>query len=171
MWVPYFNDDCEWSRYRAEMISWEGTPYRHLWKSKGRGADCTLYIGAGWKEVGILTDITYDYYSRDWHIHQPTEFVLENLYRHFRNHSAEGIDIIKIACREASHFVRGDLLTFSLTPTGVTNHATVWFGDFPETRERKQMYNSINIRGVCRLTYGRFWEERLTNIFRVMREI
>lgn len=171
MWVPYFKDEDKWQVYRDEVLSWVGTPYRHLKMVKGRGADCTLFIGAVFKAIGILTDIKYDYYPRDWHIHKPSEFVIEQLHRHFREFSVPGIDIIKIGTRENEDFLRGDVLCFSLSTTGVTNHATIWFGYFSETRERNQMFNSINDRGVCRLTYGSWWRPKLTTIFRVMREI
>lgn len=171
MWIPYFSNNDSWQEFRQELLSWEGTPYRHLWMAKGRGADCTLYIAACLKAVGVFTDVTYDYYPRDWHIHAPTEFVLSGLYRHFMNHAASDIDAIKIDSKSSADWLPGDIIGFSLTTTGVTNHAAVWFGDFPETKEKKQMYNSVNEKGVTRFTYGTWWKKRLTIIFRIMREI
>jgi len=171
MWVPYFNDDDAWEKYQKEVISWENTPYRHLTMVKGRGADCTLFIGAQWLALGILTKVKFDYYPKDWHKHDPTEFVIEQMWWHWKNFSAPGFEIMKIDTREEQDFLRGDILCFALSTTGVTNHAAIWFGYWPPTREKRQMYNSINDRGVCRLTYGSFWRDKLTYIFRVMREI
>ncbi len=171
MKVPYFEDDVMWQKCKEEAISWEGTPYRHLWMSKGRGADCTLFIAAIWKELGILSDVTYEYYPKDWHIHAPSNMVLDSLQRHIRDHATSGISIDDIDPKKEEEWMRGDMLAFALTETGVTNHAMIWFGDFEETRQRKQMYNSINDQGVCRLTYGSFWRKHLTNVFRVMKEI
>lgn len=174
MWVPYFRDEENWEKYREEVISWEGTPYRHLKMVKGKGADCTLFIGAQWLYMGILTKVEYEYYPRDWHIHAPSEYVIQQLHYHWQNFSAPGLDIAKIDTRNEEDFIRGDILCFAMSVTGVTNHATIWFGDFRETRQKRQMYNSINTnnnRGVCRISYGSFWKSRLTNIFRVMREV
>jgi len=171
MWVPYFRDDKIWVKYKSEVLSWEGTPYRHLKMVKGRGADCTLFIGAQWLYMGILTQVKYDYYPRDWHIHTPSEFVIQQLHYHWQNFAAPGFDVMRLDSRCEEDFQRGDILCFALSPTGVTNHATIWFGYFEETKQCRQMYNSINEKGVCRLTYGSFWREKLTTIFRVMREV
>ena len=97
---PYFKDDKVWENFLSIIESWEGTPYRHLAMCKGGGADCTLFIGACWVEAGILTEVKYDYYSSDWHIHTKEERVLDGLYRHFRDHTTPGFDVLKLTTDE-----------------------------------------------------------------------
>ena len=42
--MHYFDNEAAWEAFRAEAESWLGTPYRHLQRCKGRGADCTLSL-------------------------------------------------------------------------------------------------------------------------------
>ena len=37
--MDYFGNEAAWEAFRAEAESWIGTPYRHLQRCKGRGAD------------------------------------------------------------------------------------------------------------------------------------
>lgn len=164
---PYFEDDGAWYAYYEELMSWVGTPYRHLKMTKGRGADCTLFIGSTWLAVGILTKIEFDYYPRDFYYHCKGELVLDSLHRHFNQYSGEGFCIKKIEIKK--DFMRGDALTFA-TATDITNHAAVWLPYNPVTNERNKMINSINDRGVCELQYGSWWADRLTSVFRIMRK-
>jgi len=170
MLIPFFHEEERWQAFSKEVQSWEGTPYRHQTMIKGRGADCTMFIGAVWLSMGILTEVKSDYYAKDWHLHNKEEFVLDQFHEHWNKFAGEGLKIIKVNSREIDTFYRGDVLCFSCTPTGITNHATIWFGYFEKTKEKNQMYNSINGHGVCRLTYGSFWQKRLTTIFRVVLE-
>ena len=71
--MNYFDDDAAWEAFRAEAESWLGTPYRHLQRCKGRGADCTLFVGQALLDAGLLTRLEYDYYPRDWHEHTRDE--------------------------------------------------------------------------------------------------
>ena len=50
--MNYFDDDAAWEAFRREAESWLGTPYRHLQRCKGRGADCTLFIGQALLDAG-----------------------------------------------------------------------------------------------------------------------
>jgi len=156
---PYFKSDTAWRQIQEIIDSWMGTPYKHLQMVKGRGADCTLFIAACWKELGILTEVTFDYYSRDWHIHTKEELVLNGLYRHFADHCHNGFTIEKLLPTEVKF--RGDMLVFATTKTGVTNHASIYLGE-------KMMAHSINQRGVSRFPFGGFWERKIKAIFRIM---
>lgn len=69
--MHYFDNEAAWEAFRAEAESWLGTPYRHLQRCKGRGADCTLFVGQALLDAGLLTRLEYDYYPRDWHEHTP----------------------------------------------------------------------------------------------------
>lgn len=159
--VPYFIMDEVWEKFLEVIDSWMGTPYKHLTMVKGRGADCTLFIAACWKEFQILNKVTYDYYPRDWHIHSTDELVLNGLYRHFSDHCHEGFSIARFLPKEEVK-MRGDMLVFATTKTGVSNHASIYLGG-------KMMAHSINGRGCSKFPFGGFWDRKITTIFRIMR--
>lgn len=165
---PYFLNDDNWGRMRASMDSWEGTPYRHLGMERGRGADCTLLCGAIWKEIGVLLEVVYDYYPRDWHEVTDDEMVLEGIHRHYDEHRSPDVEIKKFKKLDQSELIRGDLMAFNWPAKGImiSHHAAFWIGD--EDGRRALMYNAVEARGVCITQYGKFWENRLTTVFRIM---
>ena len=100
--MHYFDNEAAWEAFRAEAESWLGTPYRHLQRCKGRGADCTLFVGQALLDAGLLTRLEYDYYPRDWHEHTRDEYVLEASHRHMRDYSASGVGDGLPACGYAA---------------------------------------------------------------------
>lgn len=158
---PYFIDDKIWYKFKKIYEGWLGTPYRHLTMVRGRGADCTLFIGACWLEQGILKEVTYDYYPKDWHIHTKVEFVIDGLHRHFADHCNKGFGIDKLP--PDSEKMRGDMLAFATTATGVSNHTSIYLND-------GWMIHSINNRGVSYFPFGGFWDRKITAIFRIMKK-
>lgn len=61
---------------------WLRTPYRHLAKVKGHGADClTLLVGI-FEEAGLVENIEIPYYPPDWHLHKTTERYLTGLMKY-----------------------------------------------------------------------------------------
>lgn len=156
-----FADDRRWQTYEAILKSWQGTPYRHLTMVKGRGADCTLYLAACLLEAGLLTKVEHDYYPRDWHIHTKQEIVLQGFFHHVDHHLAEGLTVMR---REnSSKLLRGDVLSFATTRTGVSNHCACYLGN-------GEMIHSINQRGVSETQYGGYWQRKLTAVFRFMED-
>ena len=162
--MNYFDDPHAWETFRAEAESWLGTPYRHLQRCKGRGADCTLFIGQTLLDVGVLTRLEYGYYPRDWHEHTDEEYVLEASRLHIRDHLRDGLRIISLP--PETPLLRGDWLAFSTTERRVTNHCgLVW----PEAeREGYRMLHAINGRGVSFAPLGGWWLRRLTRHFRIV---
>jgi cell wall-associated NlpC family hydrolase len=108
--------------------------------------------------------VTYDYYPRDWHKHTDTEWVLEGLYRHFRDHAAPGIAIQKLEDGEPNK--RGDLLAFALTRRKVSNHAAVYLG--PIRGQGPHVLHCNQGRGVNLFPYHGFFARMKTHAFRVM---
>jgi len=163
-WEPLFLDDSAWSKFRLILSSWLGTPYRHCTMVKGRGADCTLFIGACWVEYGILTEVTWDYYSKDWHLNTHEEKVLDGLYDHFTRHSQPGYAILRLD--KDAELIRGDVIAFALTPTGVSNHASVFLGP---TDHGELMLHAMHSKGVSVFPVAGFFERHKSNVFRIMR--
>ena len=159
---PLFQDRNEWLKFLAILESWLGTPYRHLQMAKGRGADCTLFIGACYLEAGILTAVTYDYYPRDWHIHTDEEVVLESLVRHFTSHLTAGLRAERIEDLETP-LMRGDFLCLKQPERKVTHHAAVYLGE-------NRIIHALTRLGVTRSDWEPYWSRRLTRIFRLKKE-
>ena len=154
----------EWKKVIGIAKSWLKTPYRHRWMRKGRGADCTLFLGAIFLEAGILTRIERPlYYSKDWHIHTTEELVLESLVDHLRRNLAPGYSALVEYNPDPKIVEKGDLLGFQTKRSQCTNHAAMYVD------EDNQMINSINGRGVVLTEFGRPWTDQLTTLFRVLK--
>ena len=160
---PVFESDENWDKMLAIIDSWMGTPYRHLWMVKGRGADCTLFIGAIWLEFGIISKVEHEYYPKEWHIHTKEEKVLNSFFDHWDKYRNK--KYLFETYFPGEEMMRGDLLTFSTTSQEVTNHASIFLGD---TERGVMMCHSINRRGVSYFPYGNFWESKMVQFYRVM---
>jgi cell wall-associated NlpC family hydrolase len=165
-YAPLFADDAAWAKMRCIMSSWLGTPYKHCTMVKGRGADCTLFIGACWLEFGILKKVTWDYYSKDWHENTHEEKVLNGLYDHFRHHANPDYQILHL--EPDVQLRRGDLVAFALTKTGVSNHAGAYLGT---TDRGKVMLHAVQSKGVSVFPLAGYFERHKSGVFRIMRRI
>ena len=162
---PLFRSDKNWERMLGIIQSWMGKPYKHLTMVKGRGADCTLFIGACWKEYGIITKVEYDYYPKQWHIHTNEEKVVNSFNDHWNKYRNPKYHFEVLPVEEPKK--RGDLLAFSNTSQNVTNHASIYIGDIGRGR---MMCHSIQGRGVSYFPYGSYWKRKMVNFYRVMEE-
>ena len=162
--APEFADDSEWMQFKSILYSWLGTPYRHLTMVKGRGTDCTLFIGASLLEIGILNDVVYEYYPKDWYQNADTEYVLNGFHRHFEEHASDRNTFAQLQPNNA--IMRGDILTFCTKGSRVSNHAAVYIGD---TDRGKQIIHAAPRRGVSLFPLRGYFERHLTHIFRIMR--
>ena len=159
--TPYFDDDENWKRYEEELLSWVGTPYRHLTMVKGRGADCALYMAACMLELGILTKVEYDWYPKDWFRHTTKERILEDMFHHIENNMPSHLTFAWL--NSTTQKKRGDCVAFATVGMGATNHCGVMLD-----QGGKKFINSVEQGGVQVLTWGSWWEQRLRSIFRVM---
>lgn len=164
MLVPYFCNTSVWETFKKECLSWEGTPYRHLQKAKGYGADCTMFIGSVFVNTGVLKKIDYDYYSLDWHMHTD-EPIVENAIRdNFNKNVADPTLRFMKVLNVAGDYVRGDVLLISTVKGSLSNHAAIFWDD-------GRMYHSINHEGVCFAHYVRWWRRHTRYKVRLFREI
>lgn len=164
--TPYFSNIENWTRCKAVIDSWLGTPYRHLWMKKGRGADCSLFIGAILVELGIVKKVEHEFYPQDWFAHTPFEFVKDSFSHNIINQMVEGFDVQAIlpdTLEMGIPLMRGDITCFSTVPTtNVTNHAGIMM-DPPSS-----FVHSVIGRGVSFMSWGNFWFDKTTVIYRVV---
>ena len=163
---PYFEDNENWTKARAVIESWFGTPYRHLWMKKGRGADCSLFIGAILQELGIIKSVKFAFYPPDWYLHTTIEAIRDTFSKNIASQMVEGFDLgllLPDVLELGVPLMRGDMPVFSLVPeTGVSNHAGILL-DPPV-----EFVHSIQRRGVSYMQFGGYWQSRMTAIYRVV---
>lgn len=146
-----FQDDVVWQKFEKELLSWEGTPYRHLQRTKGRGADCTLMIAQILFDMKMLKKIEHEYYSSNWFYHVEDEFVLNSFEHHFNNHLVGGIKVVGISKEE--QLMRGDIPTFSFVKSGRVHHCGIVLDEFDGRCQI--MMHSVLHRGVSKFPLGR----------------
>ena len=128
--MHYFDNGPRVEAFRAEAgVMARDPPTGICGRCKGRGADCTLFVGQALLDAGLLTRLEYDYYPRDWHEHTRDEYVLEASHRHMRDYLRPGLEMASLPV--GPPLLRGDWLAFSTTERRVTNHVAVWSGPAP----------------------------------------
>lgn len=146
-------------KFRAILLSWLGTPYKHRGHLKGRAADCTLFIGLCGIEMGIYDKIDYDYYPSDWHIHTKMEVVLDGIKANEKNlkNNLHFEDLGKIDTKQLKF---GDWLLFSISPQGVSNHSGIYIGN-------GEFISALNNEGVCIKKLDESWSKHIKHTFRL----
>lgn len=137
--TPAFDNPYLAQRLRIELESWLGTPFRHFCRQKGRGADCALFACQALVNARFVREVQQAYYSRDWHEMTTQEMWLENVQRHMSDLLMPGFIAQRHDAPAEMRF--GDWCGFSLSPTGVTNHSGIYFGN-------GRLIHCINKRGV-----------------------
>jgi cell wall-associated NlpC family hydrolase len=66
----------------VEARSWIGTPYHHMGRVKGVGADCATFPAEVYAAVGAIPPLAIDYYPPDWHLHRGEEKYLARVLEH-----------------------------------------------------------------------------------------
>lgn len=159
--MNYF-DDVKNIKALSEIIdSWKGTPYKHLESIKGRGVDCTLFIGNCLKELGILSEVKYDYCPSDWYVHSHDQFLVDKFHEHWDNYLLPELECVEYPYEKNFELVYGDILIFTMMPKSpVKNHASIFTGC-------NKMVQSTQGRNVGEIQLGNFFKKRLTDIFRI----
>lgn len=63
--------------------NWIGTPYHHMGRVRGVGADCITMLAGAFKDARIgLPDIEVPHYPPDWHLHRDAERYMEGLFHY-----------------------------------------------------------------------------------------
>lgn len=161
---PLFYREDFWSRFNTALRSWIGTPYRHRQMTKGKGADCTTYIGQSLLEAGILTKVTIPkYYPKDWFATPDFGDMLKmEVEKNLAQHLARGLFYEVYDNPEPPEPVRGDICLFSMRPdTGIVNHSGVVLDD-------KTMIHVSQRANVRSTSYGETWRNMQTVTFRLL---
>jgi cell wall-associated NlpC family hydrolase len=60
-------------------LTWQKTPYRHMGRVKGAGADCLTLLAEIFSEAGLIPKIQIPFYPQDWMHHRDAERYLSGL--------------------------------------------------------------------------------------------
>lgn len=149
--------DVERKKHLIESVeSWLGTPYRHAWGVKGRGADCVLFIGGVLVEIGVLKRLQYEPYTKDWYRNGQKEIVLDGLHRNTARNSTKPLELYEVESLEGAKV--GDLIGFSTCKkTGLTNHCAIYLGN-------NEIAHCLQRVGVIKEKLRNTWIKRMTKI-------
>jgi len=65
-----------------EARRWLGTPYHHMGRVKGAGADCLTLLAEVYEAAGVIPHVEVPFYPPDWNLHRDAERYLEGLTRY-----------------------------------------------------------------------------------------
>ena len=68
----------------AEAESWLRTPYHHMARVKGAGADCLTLLAEVYEKAGVIPRVEVPFYPPDWNLHCDAERYLEGITRYAR---------------------------------------------------------------------------------------
>jgi len=67
-----------------EAVGWLRTPYHHMARIKGVGADCLTLLAEVYEKAGAIPHVEIPFYSPDWNLHRDAERYLEGVMRYAR---------------------------------------------------------------------------------------
>ena len=68
----------------TEAESWLRTPYHHMARVKGAGADCLTLLAEVYEKAGVIPHVEVPFYPPDWNLHRDAERYLEGVTRYAR---------------------------------------------------------------------------------------
>lgn len=117
----------------AEARSWDGTPYRHQFMTKGVGTSCILFILAVYANVGLVPKEVPPFFNEDWAFNSPAcrmppwfENWVSKYLIEIPEHELKIGDIITYnfgkepALSHSSIMIEEDMVIHSEKPIGVT---------------------------------------------------
>ena len=159
---PYFQDDAIWRKSKEAILGWIGTPHRHRWHKKGRGADCALFVAEVLVELGALSELALPEYPPDWFMHSAQEIIKDAFAKHSSSFVSPGFHLVLLDEKEES-LLRGDLLGFRGVSSRVeTSHVGIYLP------EEKAFIHCLKPSGVSLMNWDESWRSKLTLLYRVM---
>lgn len=151
-----------WEKIKEVGESWIGTPYFHMARKKGAGADCALFLACVYEEAGLLSKVEDLYYSKSWMITGQQELMIEGFQRHLQEYLSPKYNYKKI--QEDNFFdfkfERGDILCLTTPGSLVCHHAAMYFGE-------GKLLHAYQRFGVGITQLKTIWLARLRCVFRV----
>ena len=97
----------------AELAkTWLNTPYLHMGRVRGAGADCAMMPLEVYTEAGVLSPTSIEFYSQQWALHREREVYLELVEK-----AIAGTSIHQVAPPPERTPIPGDFLLFKFART------------------------------------------------------
>ena len=149
----YFRIKSRRKKFEEILNTWIGTPYHHMWHTKHRGADCSLFIAECLIELGILKKINkVSCYPCDWHINSDMNLLEETVQ------TAKLIDNLQLV--EVKDLYFGDTMLFSFVSTNIPHHSAVYCGHNTIVQAGKG--------GVAKTLLDNRWRKHLIKTYRII---
>jgi hypothetical protein len=71
-------------RVIKEAREWLRTPYHHMGRIKGGGADCLTLLVEVYRAAGVIPEVELPFYPPDWNLHRDAERYLDGVMRYAR---------------------------------------------------------------------------------------
>ena len=84
-----------------------------------------MFVGQVYVDMGILSALTYEYYSRDWHLHTNDTVVEDSIIENFNNNVTDKSLSFKRVLRSDGDLVRGDFLLMAMVNKNIANHMAI----------------------------------------------
>lgn len=152
-------------KLEEEAREWIGTPYMHMQKEKGCGADCALFLAKIYENIGVLNFVENLYYSRNWMVTGIQELMVEGFERHFQQYLNEPYFYEKIVISENGgfenfDFQKGDVICMTSKGSVVCHHAGMY-------HENNNFFHAYQNKGVCLAQFNHVWRKRSKYVFRL----
>lgn len=161
---PYFCNPEHWDKFKQELLSWQGTPYRHFQKAKGYGTDCTLFLGQALVNIGVLKTVSYEYYSKDWNLHTFDPLVERSIMNNFNENLIDKNLRYKKILFSEGNYMRGDCVLISTVQPSLANHCAIMLDD------NQRMIHCVNHAGVEITHYVKWWKRHTKCFIRLFEE-
>jgi cell wall-associated NlpC family hydrolase len=156
-----FEDNQFWEKFKKELLSWKGTPYRHLQCAKGKGGDCTFFLADVFFKTGIFKKVeTPEFYPKDWYLHTNIDVIRTRLEENFASNTVDAYEWRYNIDDGKEELIRGDLALFILRPSiAVNHHCGVYLGN-------NEMFHGTTGKTFDTVVYDR-WSEYRTSYYRL----
>jgi cell wall-associated NlpC family hydrolase len=67
-----------------EAVGWLRTPYHHMARVKGVGADCLTLLAEVYEKAGVIPHVEVPFYPPDWNLHRAAERYLDGVMSYAR---------------------------------------------------------------------------------------
>ena len=163
-----FKEAKAWQALYEELLSWVGTPYAWLQKTKKKGTDCSSFIVQAFLNVGLLRGFDWPKsHPRHWFANPEDNFIYTQMKEGFEKYSPAGMkyEFLLINVFDSddlwTDYQRGDILLFKIRNSiKVFNHSTILSHD-------NKMFHLVENSKLTQIEFKDNWRKNCKGMFRL----